>query len=138
MGFGVEGVDRLVGKLEAMPARVKFSVVSELDDIGKDLKADSQAVAPFEEGDLRAQAYSGVFESGDDPYLEMGYDGPRDYLLVQHEGGWRNFMGQYGPKRIENYTTPGTGPKFLERPWLENKPRYKVAVKDAVRKGLRG
>lgn len=60
-----------------------------------------------------------------------------DYAMVQHEGGWLNYMGTEGPKDIENYTTPGTGPKFLEGPMLENRPRYKKQIREAVKRGLR-
>jgi len=134
----VQGVDRLIGKLGAIPSNTESEVADELEDVGEELQADSQAVAPFEEGDLRVAAYHDVAHVGDTVTLVVGYLGPRDYLLVQHEGGWENFMGQYGPKEIENYTTPGTSDKFLERPWLENKPRYKQAVKEATKRGLRG
>jgi hypothetical protein len=64
-----------------------------------------------------------------------------DYAWVQHEGGWVDFMGSEHPdtsKKIENYTTPGTGPKFLEGPMLENRARYKRNIAQAVKRGLKG
>lgn len=37
-----------------------------------------------------------------------------------------------------DFTTPGTGPKFLEGPFLENRDRYVEIIKDAAREGLHG
>lgn len=138
MGFRVEGLNGLVAKLEAIPGQAAGEMRDEMERIVKDAEGKSVRVAPFEDGDLRASSYSFVDGPRMRPVGEVGYIGPEGYLLVQHEGGWENFMGKYGPKRIENYTTPNTGPKFLEAPWLENKPRYQVAIKDAVKRGLRG
>ncbi len=137
----LEGVDRLTRKLNASPARVERRAKDTLSDVGADLKGRSQSVAPYRPGEsdhLRDHAFSEVSSGRGGPELQVGYEGPQDYLLVQHEGGWLNFMGTEGPKRIENYTTPGTGPKFLETPYLENKNRYKREIADAVRRALRG
>lgn len=138
MSMRAEGFDRLAAKLEASPGRVESEFRTTMSRIGLDLYGKSIRRAPFEEGDLRAAGDWDLHGAKFSPELEVFYDGPPGYLLVQHEGGWENFMGQYGPKQIENYTTPGTGPKFLEGPFLENKPRYKQAMRSAARKGLRG
>jgi hypothetical protein len=137
MPIRVEGVERLVAKLDRITPSVYDELGDELDSIGSDLKAKSVSVAPFREGDLRESAYHNLHASYPDLEMTVGYDGPPDYLLVQHEGGWENFMGEYGPKRIENYTTPGTGPKFLENPWTQNKAQYKRRSQQAARRGLR-
>ncbi len=136
MGFRVEGIERLVRRLEATPARVNARMADELEDIGANLKAVSQSRAPMLTGELRAQAYSEVYKSPTGASVEVGYDGPPDYLLVQHEGGWRRHPSSGEPTRIENYSTPGTSSKFLERPWLESLPTNKRRVREAVRKGL--
>lgn len=140
MSIEVKGVERLTRKLDTMPQRTIDSAYDELEDIGEDLKAVSQARAPFRPGGgehLRYQAYSTPTRGVNSASVEVGYDGPDDYLLVQHEGGWENFMGEYGPKRIEHYTTAGSGSKFLENPWTESLPANKRRVRDAVRRGLR-
>lgn len=137
MAAKVIGMDRLTSRLTRTPKRVESEVTGELRRIGRDLMQESQGRAPFKEGDLRSSAYSRVSPGPNGPELEVGYSGPEGYLLVMHEGGWLNFMGRYGPKKIENYATPGTGAKFLENPWTENLPRYKQRVREAMRKGLR-
>jgi len=130
----VDGADRLISKLGAMPGRVEGEVKRTLPRIGADLQGKSQRVAPMRESDLRAHAFFRLIPGLG---VEVGYEG-LPYIIPQHEGGWLNHMGKNGPVDIENYTTPGTGDKFLERPFMENKPRYKDAVKDAARKGVRG
>ena len=138
----VEGVGRLTRKLEASTGRVERRAKEALGDVGEDLKTRSQAVAPYrpaaESDHLRDHAFADVSRGRGGPELEVGYEGPEGYLLVQHYGGWLNHMGYRGPVDIEHYTTPGTGPFFLERPWLENKPRYVRELEEAARKAVRG
>lgn len=43
------------------------------------------------------------------------------YAVNQHEMGWLNFMGRYGPKPIRRYHRGG-GAKFLEAPLMEKGP----------------
>ena len=137
----IEGLGRYKAKVEASPGRVRRGVVAAMNTIGPDLKRRSQAVAPYRPGDtehLRDKAYHFVGVSGGDPFVEIGYEGPADYLLVQHFGGWESFMGTGERKEITNYTTPGTGPHFLSGPWLANKEGYARDVMDAMREGLPG
>ncbi len=137
----VNGVGKLTAKLSAMPPRTQKRVKVELGEVGKDLKGKSQSLAPYRPGEkehLRDKAFSEVSKGTGGPSLEVGYDGPNGYLFVQHEGMWLNYMGNRGPKRIRNYTTPGTGAKFLERPWLAGKRAYVEGIKEAAREGMDG
>lgn len=56
------------------------------------------------------------------------------YAVNQHEQGWLNFMGRYGPKKIRRYHNGG-GPKFVEAPLLANFEGYYENLGDAVLKG---
>lgn len=58
----------------------------------------------------------------------------REYAAVQHEQGWRNFMGRYGAKEIKVYHRGG-GPKFVEGPLKENYPEFYQDLADAVLEG---
>ena len=142
--FKVSGDARLERRLTTMPTRVLDEVEDEIKQIGEDLKRESVALAPFRPNEdenpqhLRMQAYTDPSRTNNSVHNEIGYDGPQDYLLVQHEGGWLNYRGEYGPKRIENYTTPGTGPKFLESPFAENKDNYKRRLRAAAKRGMNG
>lgn len=136
MAARVEGVSKLISRFASTPKRVDASVTEELRDIGDDLLDESQERAPYEEGDLRGAAYRDVRNRAGGAVLEAGYAG-LPYIIVQHEGGWLNHMGRNGPVEIKNYTTPGTGSKFLEGPFAKNLARYKEQVRRAMRKGLR-
>lgn len=135
MAVRVEGADLLARKFSEKPPKIDAAVQAEFRRAGLDLQGKAQSAAPLDQGDLRGSAFTRDANLGV-PGVEVGFEG-LPYIIVQHEGGWRNFMGRYGPKAIENYTTPGTGAKFLERPFLENKPRYKKAIREAIRRALR-
>ncbi|MDP9488510.1 MAG: minor capsid protein [Actinomycetota bacterium] len=135
MSISTDGFDRLAARFVSAANAAPKAGASAMEEVGKDLKAASRAVVPYEQGDLRDAAYSSV-SGGDDPELEVGYSG-LPYIWVQHEGGWINHMGRNGPVRIENYTTPGTGAKYLEGPWAENKERYAEEIAEAVVRPLK-
>jgi hypothetical protein len=60
----------------------------------------------------------------------------QEYAAVQHEGGWLNFMGRYGAKRIKRHTDGQAPPsKFVENPLKENYERYYQNLADGVLDG---
>ena len=130
MSIETSGFDRLAARFVSAASAAPKAGAAAMEEVGSDLKAASQAVVPYEQGDLRDAAYSSV-SGGDDPELEVGYSG-LPYIWVQHEGGWISFMGTGEPKRIEHWTTPGTGPKFLEGPFAERKEQYATDIAEAV------
>lgn len=136
MAARVEGVERFSARLANTPRRVNSEVVDTMRKIGADLQGKSQRAAPVDEGALRASAYNRLSSTPNGAELEVGFEG-LPYIIVQHEGGWLNFMGNQGPKKIQEYHRGG-GSKFLEGPFAENLPGYKARVRDAMRKGLRG
>jgi hypothetical protein len=136
MRFKVEGAEKLTAKLNAIPDRAERNTRSELSNIGDDINDKSAAAAPLDTGALRSSVYKRINDGPGGPELDAGFEG-LPYIIPMHERGWLNFMGRYGPKRIEKYHGGG-GEKFLERPWLENKPRYSAALNNAVKRGVRG
>lgn len=133
----VDGVDAFAARMSSRAGKVPGELSATLKRIGFDLQGKSQRRAPIgETGDLRGSAFSRVTPGVNGPTLEVGFEG-LPYIIPQHEGGWQNFMGRYGPVRIQNHPHGGES-KFLENPWLENKRQYKDALRDAVTRGLRG
>lgn len=118
------GVNKLQHRFTLVSKLTEKETIKELEDIGHDLKRKSQDVVPYREGDLEASAYVNRFWENGNPYVEVGYRAP--YALRLHE------------ELFDNYTTPGTGPKFLERPYLANKGRYAEQLKSAGRRALNG
>jgi hypothetical protein len=126
-----DGINKLRYRFEQITERAPFEAVDALEQIGKDLKEKSQEVVLFdpahdpEEGPhLRDTAYTGVFMGPDGPYVEVGYT--KEYALRRHE------------ELDVTPTTPGTYPKFLERPFNENRNRYVEMLLDRQRRLLRG
>lgn len=58
----------------------------------------------------------------------------RVYAVNQHEKGWLNFMGRYGPKAIKNQRQGG--PKFVENAAKEMWPDWMDDFADAALKGI--
>lgn len=73
-------------------------------------------------GELRSSGYADHTSIPD--ASEVGFSAPRAYIVHQM------------PEDFE-FTTPGTGPKFLEGPFLERRAQYAKRMKDAAREGLR-
>ena len=124
------GVRKLRYRFSEITERAPFEAVDALEQIGKDLKAESQAVVLFdpahdpEDGPhLRDTAYTGVFMGREGPYVEVGYTS--EYALRRHE------------ELDITPTTPGTHPKFLEIPFNQNRDRYVEMLKDSQRRLLR-
>ena len=69
-----------------------------------------------------------------DGRLEGEFAVNKVYAAVQHEKGWRNYLGFMGPKDIEHYHRGG-GPKFVENPLKENYPVYYQDLADGVLSG---
>jgi hypothetical protein len=116
---------RLRRKLEAA-ARDLDPIERAVAECGEDLLDRALPLTPKAPGggDLRA---SGNVRPGRDaagPFVEVGFD--EDYALPVHE-----MLGD-----DVNWSEPGTGPKFLENPWNENKRRYAEHIKRAAMRRL--
>lgn len=99
-----------------------------------DLLAESRDEAPLKKGTLRTTAGSSVEVDGNVVTGEVFYSatettksGERvNYAVILHE------MGEF-----KNPTTPGTRPKWLERPLKRDAKKYNRMIASAIRKGLR-
>ncbi len=125
------GVTRLARRFRGIATLTEKETVKTLEDIGEDLKRKSQAVVPYDEGDLHDSAYVNRSSENGNPYVEVGYRAP--YALYVHE----QIHGSYQGPPV-NYTTPGTGGKYLENPYLQERGRYAEMLKDAGRRPIRG
>jgi len=82
--------------------RHERQVRGEMLKIALEIKEESLEVAPMEFGPLRDSAYADIEERKNGPVVRVGYTA--DYAPFVHEMPETN-----------NFTTPGTGPKFLEK-----------------------
>lgn len=124
----LSGVARLQKRLSRMEGDVKKAVKGAVKESAKDLADASAEVCPVDEETLLKSQYNEPMDDG--MGAEVGYGGDAaDYMNTVHE-----MLGE-----DVNWTKPGTGAKYLERPWVERRAGYskdiKDAAKDAARKG---
>lgn len=100
-----------------------------------DVNARAIPLTPMLTGHLRGSAVTEVVEDDAREFrMEVSFNTP--YAAAQHEGGW--VTGPNAGVRIKNYTTPGTGPKYLESPLKAMLPRYRDVIGKSVAVALRG
>jgi hypothetical protein len=92
--------------------RYRSAAVVALYDEAVKIINKSVRVTPFKNGDLRRSAFvSKPSSEGNEIAIELGYGGlASKYALAVHE-----------MPKSNNFTEPGTGPKYLERPFDEAK-----------------
>jgi hypothetical protein len=113
---------RLATKLHRAAERTPDLVRRARIESAEDLLAKGYESDPVP-GQLRASGYAD-HESIPDA-SEVGFSA--SYAAIVHAMPEDN-----------DFTTPGTGPRFLEIPFLENRDEYTRRIKDAAREGLHG
>lgn len=125
----VEGRERLIRKLRAARTGGRGGAERGARLAGEALISDSVPVTPKQEGTLRSTAnmapVTGVFRTQGGFYVVVGYD--TEYARAVHE-----------MPPDTNWTTPGTGPKYLTGPFERNREEYLKIMAESVRKGLVG
>jgi hypothetical protein len=119
--------------LDATEKNVQRAVRNGLGDAADALLHDSRNLAPLDKGPLRSQAWSEVAEEGGvvagEVYFSVTEESAKgerfNYALYQHE------LAPY-----DNPTTPGTGPKYLERPLKQKYDEYMRIAANQIRKEL--
>jgi hypothetical protein len=125
----------VIKALDRTKADMQASAVIGVQDAVDDLLAESRDEAPLDKGTLRMTAFNEVTvaENGEvvgtviyNAVNESASGERANYALILHEMG-----------RFKDPTTPGTRPKYLERPLKKNANRYNRMIASAIRKGLR-
>lgn len=119
MKVTVEGRKHLTAKLERAQKNVTSAVNKAVAEVGESLLAAAIPLTPLEHGPLRQSGYV-AHAPGE---AVVGFSEP--YAVYVHEMPPTN-----------HFTTPGTGPKYLVGPLLENRERYVNHIKEAARRGL--
>lgn len=85
-------------------------------DVANDILLEATDRVPLKDGTLRSSGHTEDFTNES----IVAYGGmASQYAIYQHEG-----MRSDGSHVVQNYTTPGTGRKFLENAIIENLPKY--------------
>lgn len=102
--------------------KLDVAVARGLNNFGEHLKGKVIDVTPMDTGELRRSIYIKK-ATANNLTVEVGSSGAiAPYNVYVHEI----------PKI--NYTTPGTGYKFIERPFHEEKDKIKTFIKTEVKK----
>jgi hypothetical protein len=127
----LEGRKKLATKLAKTDKSVKREVNKAVAEVGEALLSEAMPNVPMSAeagaGDLRR---SGFVDHSMPGTAVVGFSGRYAYWV--HEMG----ITVYPERAPINWTTPSTGAKYLEAPYLLNKKRYVEHITDAARKGL--
>jgi hypothetical protein len=114
-------------KLNIVGKQAESLTEKALNQQGDKLLELSREKVPLDEGTLRQ---SGNAQQTGPMEVSVGYGGAAAaYALYQHEGG-------DGRRVVRNYSEPGTGKKYLERPLLENKILWNKILEQVISKGF--
>jgi len=127
--------------LATLERKMIEGAIEGMGDAVDELLRDSLELAPLDKRTLRDSAKGNVSgENGDVvgtvtySATELDARGNRvNYALITHELGSSENMSAFA---FKNPSTPGTRPKYLERPLYNNAERYKQKMSDGVRRRL--
>lgn len=115
----LEGRRRLAAKLSESVRRTDAGVNRAVAEAGEDLLAKTLPVTPLLTGELRQ---SGFVDHAPGEAV-VGFSAP--HALYVHE-----MPAHY------NFTTPGTGPKYLQNTFSRERSRYVRHIQQAARGGI--
>ncbi len=117
--------------------RSRFGAARALNEAANDLKVHSLQITPMEFGPLRASV---EVDRANHQHLRAQVSYNTKYAAAQHEGEmtYTRADGTIVHWVARNYTTPGTGSKFLERPLLALVPHLAGYIARGVRSVLGG
>lgn len=129
--------DAFFKSLDWTKVEVRQGAEEGMHDATDDLLRESRDLAPLKGGTLRKTSGKDVDVTPKGVVGEVYFNATEEkksgevvnYALITHE------LGEVG-ESYKNPTTPGTQPKYLERPLMENAERYKKMIADGIRKGL--
>lgn len=136
--FDISG---LLGGLERSKKQVIKAAEVGVHDATDSLLNTSRDLAPHDKGTLRLTAGTSVEVNGDVVEGEVYYNATEtdeynarvNYALITHElHSGDGFSGI----AYKDPTTPGTTPKYLERPLKQNAEEYRDIIANAIREGL--
>lgn len=120
------GAKKFQRRLERMDKTIPTAVREEVKASREHLAIASARVCPVDETTLVSSQYD--VSTNDGMGAEVGYGGEAsDYMWAVHENLDPNV----------HWSKPGSGPKYLETPFLENRDEYAKNIKDAAKTAAR-
>lgn len=126
--------DAFFKSLDWTKIEVQMGAATGMHDATDDLLRESRELAPLKKGTLRQTSGTDVRITKEGVTGEVYFNASEktasgdtvNYALITHELG----------ESFKHPTTPGTQPKYLERPLKERADTYRKMIADSIRKGL--
>lgn len=114
-GIVIEGTKELMDKFRALPLDIGRKTAEAFNQFAEQVIKESQPLVPYdpkrETGThLRDTAFIRKAESPKNPTAWLGYKAPHAFLVENDVAG---------KHPAEHYSTPGTGAKYLARPFKQ-------------------
>ena len=114
-------IEDVIRNFDKLTGSMKRESEKALYEVGGDLLKESMQLVPFKDGDLRKSGNVRMEKAGNYPVAIVSYgDGRTPYALIRHE------------KKAKNYSEPGTGWKYLERPLKKKSKIYVNYIKNKI------
>lgn len=114
----VKDIKKMVNVLDSVSKELRYGFLKVSESVAEELADQiftiSQQQVPYDEGDL--------YDSGTVERTKNGYEISYGKGMTNDEGGmsYAFFVHEDRPRGVaKNYTTPGTGPKYLESAVLQ-------------------
>lgn len=122
MSVKITGQAEIMATVRGLEAKMQRRIAKAINDAANDLLKEAISRTPIDTGDLRKSGNINSASSGD-LVASVGFATP--YALRLHESA--------------NYTArqSGTGPKYLQNPYNENRARYEKDIAEAVKAELK-
>lgn len=135
MSIEFDNLDEFFRQLDFSNDKILEGARRGIEEAVNDLGERSKQLAPKKEGKLREgmSITTNVDTINETAYGEVVFS-------AKKEGSWFNYAAKLHEmgEEYKNPTTPGTQPKFLERPLKQNSQRYKEMIAHAIREEIEG
>ena len=131
-GIAVEGLQPLLDQFKKLPAGIGSKAKEVFNAWGEQVLDEARTLCPYDPKrkkgkHLRDSAVLLKAESVTKPVALLRFTAPHANLVHEDIAGFHS---------AEHFSTPGTGPKYLERPFLEKKPELDANIEDAIGKAI--
>jgi len=122
--FQIQGLQELFDLAHRIPPEIGMHAKKLFNDFGEDVMEEAKKRCPYDPKrksgtHLRDTAFIRKAESNVKPNTWIGFGAPHAYLVHEDIAGFH---------RVKEHSTAGTGPKYLERPFLEKKANLEAKI----------
>lgn len=126
-GIVLEGLKELIDHVHALPEAIGAKSKDAFNEFAGNVMSQAKQVTPYDPErksgtHLKDTGFIRKAASNTKPTVYLGFSAPHAHLVHNDIAGKR---------KASHYSTPGTGPKFLERPFQQKRAALEAAI-DAI------